>query len=70
MNCDIFIIGGAKTFEAFAIDIEKWIVTRIPVTVEEPDVSMSKNFLDGFKLEKTTDLGEGLKVEVFRRVPS
>ena len=70
LNCDIFIIGGAKTFETFASDIEKWIVTRIPMTVEDPDVSMREDFLDGFKLDRTTDLGEGLKVEVFRRMPN
>lgn len=67
LKCDTFIIGGAKTFEAFACDIEKWIVTRIPIIVEEPDVSMPKDFLDGFKLEETNDLDEGLEVEVFRR---
>src|SRR5687768_11728932 len=27
---DVFIIGGAKTFEAFAATIEKWIVTTVP----------------------------------------
>ena len=67
LKCDVYVIGGAKTFEAFADDIEKWIVTRIPITVEDPDVSMRENFLDGFKLEETAELGEGLKVEVFRR---
>jgi dihydrofolate reductase len=70
LNCDIFIIGGAKTFEAFASNIEKWIVTRIPITVEDPDVSMPTDFLEGFKLEEIKDLGEGLKVEIFRSRPT
>ena len=68
LRCDLYVIGGAKTFDVFAADREKWIVTRIPVVVEDADVSMPANFLDGFEIERKTDLNEGLKVEVFRRL--
>ena len=30
LNCDLFIIGGAKTYENFADAIDKWIVTEVP----------------------------------------
>lgn len=67
LKCDLFIIGGAKTFESFTGVIEEWIVTRIPFNVEDPDVSMPTDFLNAFSLVDTKEIGEGLKVEVFHR---
>jgi dihydrofolate reductase len=70
LGADLFIIGGAKTYETFADSIDEWIVTRVPIMVEEPFVAMPRNFLDGFSLQSTGDIGEGLSVEVFRRDPN
>lgn len=67
LNCDVFVIGGAKTYENFADVIEKWIVTEVPLLIEDADTFMPRNFLDGFVSEKTTDLGEGLIVREFHR---
>ena len=64
---DVFIIGGAKTFESFADIVDEWIVTRIPETVEDADVFMPADFLDPFKLRDTLDLDDGLMVEFLRR---
>lgn len=64
---DVFIIGGAQVFESFADVIEKWVVTFVPETVEDADTFMAKDFLDGFEIEKTKDLGDGLKVQILRR---
>jgi dihydrofolate reductase len=69
LNCDVFIIGGAKTFETFADVIEKWVVTEVPLSVEDADTFMPKNFLDGFHADTSTDLGEGLIVSEFSRKP-
>ena len=63
IDTDVFIIGGAKVFEAFAGDIDRWIVTRVPIDVEDADTFMRRDFLDGFDLESTRNLGEGLTVE-------
>lgn len=65
---DLFIIGGAKTFETFADAIEKWIVTEIPETVEDADVFMPRDFLDGFELTETRELGENLRAKFFSRI--
>ena len=67
LKCDIFIIGGAKTYKSFQDEIEKWIVTRVPLAVEDADVFMPKDFLGQFVLKKRKDLGDGLNVEVFER---
>lgn len=64
---DIFIIGGAKTYETFADVIDKWIVTEVPETIEDADTFIDPNFLDGFELQETKDLAEGLKVNIFQR---
>ncbi len=60
LKCDVFIIGGAKTYENFSDAIDKWIVTEIPETVEDADVFMPADFLNGFaetsEIELTADL--------------
>ena len=67
LRCDTFIIGGAKTFASFADVIEKWFVTEIPLTVDDADVFMPGDFLDGFTPTAEEDLGDGLKVRTFLR---
>ena len=67
LNHDVFIIGGAKTYAEFAGDIEKWIVTEVPLTVEDADTFMPTDFLEGFEIEETRDLGDDLVVKIFQR---
>ncbi len=64
---DVYIIGGAKTFENFADAIEKWIVTEIPLEVEDADTFMPADLLARFKLVDTKELEDGLKVRFFTR---
>jgi dihydrofolate reductase len=66
---DIFIIGGAGVFESFQDDIQRWIVTRIPETIEDADVFMPVQFLDDFELKNSNEIGDGLVVETFDRRP-
>ncbi len=65
LNCDLFIIGGAKTYENFAGVIEKWIVTEIPEIVEDADTFMPEDFLKNFKSRKTGILDNNLKVNFY-----
>jgi len=69
LSCDLFIIGGAKTYENFASAIEKWIVTEVPLNIEDADTFMPKNFLAGFEISETKQLGDDLNVKVFHRMP-
>ena len=68
LNCDLFIIGGAKTYENFADAIEKWIVTEVPMTIENAETFMPDDFLDGFKVEETRQLDDELKAKIYRRI--
>ena len=62
---DLFIIGGAKTYQNFADVIEKWIVTEVPDKVEDADTFMPKDFLDEFELQETKELENDLRVKIF-----
>jgi dihydrofolate reductase len=66
---DIFVIGGASVFESFQDEIQRWIVTRIPETIEDADVFMPVQFLDDFELSDRKEIGDGLTVETFDRRP-
>lgn len=67
LNCDLFIIGGAQTYENFADAIDKWIVTEIPEIVEDADTFMPEDFLGEFKLEETKELEDDLRIKFFEK---
>lgn len=67
LACDLFIIGGAQVFSAFSQEIEKWIVTEVPLTIEGADTFMPENFLEGFEVYDSRVLDEGLKVTFYQR---
>jgi dihydrofolate reductase len=67
LNKDVFIIGGAKTYEAFADLIDRWIVTEVPDIVDDADTFMPKDFLDDFIEDERRDLGDGLTTRFLRR---
>ncbi len=67
LNCDLFIIGGAKTYETFADVIEKWIVTEVPLSVKNADTFMPTDFLSNFQLQEIKELEDNLKIRIFRR---
>ena len=64
---DVFIIGGAKTYETFADVIEKWYVTEVPVNVPDADTFMPSDFHAAFAKSDEIDLGDDLRVKVFQR---
>ena len=68
LHCDLYIIGCAKTYESCANVIEKWIVTEIPLTIEDADAFMPSNFLDGFGLNEIEDLDDGLNAKIYEKL--
>jgi len=68
LSCDLFIIGGARTYENFAGAIEKWIVTEIPESVEDADTFMPKDFLSGVVIDETRELEDDLRVKIYEKI--
>src|SRR5215471_12098472 len=50
LTSDLFVIGGAKTYEAFLPHIDRWVVTEIPLSVADADTFVPATFLNGFEL--------------------
>ena len=67
LTTDLFVIGGAQTYEAFLPHIDQWIVTEIPLAVEQADTFVPANFLDGFELCEVRQLDEELRVKFYER---
>ena len=65
---DLYVIGGAKVYQAFLPHIERWIVTKVPLSVEGADTFMPANFLEGFELSEVRQLDEELRVKFYERV--
>ncbi len=68
LNCDLFVIGGAKTYENFANVIDSWIVTEVPETIEDADTFMPEDFLKGYKVNESRELENDLRVEIYGKV--
>jgi len=67
LACDLYIIGGSQVYQAFAEEIERWIVTEIPLEVEGADTFMPQDFLRGFKPADSRALTEDLKVTFYEK---
>ncbi|HVF50029.1 MAG TPA: dihydrofolate reductase [Pyrinomonadaceae bacterium] len=68
LACDIYVIGGAEVFRSFLLEIDRWLITEIPLTVEDADTFMPADFLRGFALRDTEEIGDDLKVSTYERI--
>jgi len=66
----LFVVGGARVYEAFLPHIDRWIVTEVPLSVEDADTFMPASFLDGFELYEVRQLDEVLRVNFYERKSS
>jgi dihydrofolate reductase len=67
LSCDLYIMGGAKTYEEFADVIDKWIVTEVPLQIEDADTFLSKDLLNDFAETGYKNLDDGLIVRELTR---
>jgi dihydrofolate reductase len=67
---DLFIIGGAKVYEAFMPHIQRWVVTEVPQSVEGADTFLPANFLEGFEIYELRQLDKDLRVKFYERISS
>ena len=63
----LFVIGGAKVYQAFSPHIERWIVTEVPLAVVDADTFMPPNYLEGFELYEVRQLEDDLQVKFYER---
>lgn len=68
LNCDMYLIGGSKTFAEFSDYIQRWIVTEVSLDVADADTFMPADFLDGFNRVEASDIDDGLRVYVYEKV--
>ena len=64
---DLFVIGGGQVYRAFLPYIEKWIVTEVPLTIEDADAFVPKNYLDEFSETRSVKLEQDLAVHFYKR---
>lgn len=67
LKTDVFIIGGANIYRDFADIIEKWIVTKVPQTVDSADAFMETDFLRDFAEKDKKELEDDLFVHFYER---
>lgn len=67
LACDLFIIGGAEVYRAFLSDVDKWLVTEVPLAVEDADAFMPDGYLDGFRRYDSRELDDDLRVGYYAR---
>lgn len=68
LTCDLFVIGGEQVYRSFLPHIEKWIVTEVPVTVEDADAFVPENYLEGFTLAESKPIDDNLTASFYDRV--
>jgi dihydrofolate reductase len=67
LSCDLFIIGGEQVYKTFQSEIEKWIVTKVPLSVEDADTFMPADYLQGFQPSGSRLLTDELTVTFYER---
>ena len=68
LESDLFVIGGAQVYQSFLPYIEKWIVTEVPLTAAGADAFVPENYLQGFELNQSKRIDEGLSVSSYTRI--
>ena len=64
---DLYVIGGAQVYAAFARRVDEWIVTRIPEPVADADTFLPDSLFAGFERYRSEEIGDGLVVDYLRR---
>lgn len=68
LRCDLFVMGGEQVYRQFLPHIDKWIVTEVPLTVDQADAFVPQDYLEGFRRVDSKQLEEGLTVGFYERV--
>ena len=64
---DLFVIGGEQVYRSFLPYIDKWIVTEVPLTIEDADAFVPPNYLEEFELTDSKKIDGELTVSFYSR---
>lgn len=67
LSCDLYVIGGEQVYRTFQTEIERWVVTEIPLSIDGADTFMPQDFLRDFKPHRSISLADELKVTFYER---
>jgi dihydrofolate reductase len=67
LSCNIYVIGGEQVYRTFQNEIERWVVTEIPLSVDGADTFMPQDFLRDFKPHRSISLADELRVTFYER---
>jgi dihydrofolate reductase len=68
LTTDLFVIGGAQIYREFLPHIEKWLITEVPVTVEDADAFMPEGYLEGFEQVASKSVDKKLRVVTYKKL--
>ena len=64
---DLFVVGGEQVYRSFLPYVEKWIVTKVPLTIEDADAFVPPNYLEDFELTDSKKIDGELTVSFYSR---
>ncbi|HEX8491179.1 MAG TPA: dihydrofolate reductase [Chthoniobacterales bacterium] len=70
LSCHLYIIGGEQIYKTFQSEIERWIVTQIPLSIDGADTFMPENYLQNFQPQNSLALTDELKATFYERPSS
>jgi dihydrofolate reductase len=70
LTTDMFVIGGAQIYREFVPHIDKWIITEVPLTIDDADAFMPEGYLEDFNNAGSEKLDKELVVKFYERLGS
>jgi dihydrofolate reductase len=67
LDNDLYVIGGEQVYQSFLPYIDKWIVTDVPITIEDADAFIPKDYLEGFRAVGSRELEANLIARFYER---
>ena len=64
---DLYVIGGEQVYQSFLPYIEKWIVTEVPLMIEDADAFIPKDYLEDFRAVGSRELEDNLIARFYER---
>ena len=68
LETDLYVIGGEQVYRSFLPYTDKWIVTEVPLTIEDADAFVPANYLEGFRAVESKELEADLIARFYERM--